>query len=199
MSTRRRTPLRIAEYVFLTAGLLALGCCVFAWVSAELFQQRKANQFSRQLHQTTEKAPAAPVAAPPAVLPDGEVIGKLQIPRLGMSVMIVQGDGSRDLRRALGHIPGTALPWQSGNVGIAGHRDTFFRPLRLIRPNDTITLSTLDGAYRYRVISTRVVPPGDVRVLYPTKSDTLTLVTCFPFYYVGSAPKRFIVRARRDA
>ncbi len=199
MTTRRRAPLRIAQYVFLVAGLLALGCCVFAWVSAELFQHRKASQFSHQLRKTTERAPASSVARPPAVLPDGAVIGKLQIPRLGMSVMIVQGDGSRDLRRALGHIPGTALPWQSGNVGIAGHRDTFFRPLRLIRPNDTITLSTLEGAYRYRVVSTQVVPPGDVRVLNPTRSDVLTLVTCFPFYYVGSAPKRFIVRAQRDA
>ena len=199
MSSRRRVPLRIAEYVFLAAGLLALGCCVFAWVSAELFQHSRANRFSHQLHEKTQKAPAASVVPPPAVLPDGEVIGRLEIPRLRMSVMIVQGDGSRDLRRALGHIPGTALPWQTGNVGIAGHRDTFFRPLRLIRPNDTITLSTLDGAYRYRVIFTQVVTPGDVQVLNPTRSDVLTLVTCFPFYYVGSAPKRFIVRAQRDA
>lgn len=199
MSTRLRAPLRIAEYVFLAAGLLALGCCVFAWVSAESFQHRRANQFRHQLRKRTEQAPVASVATPAAVLPDGEVIGKLEIPRLGMSVMIVQGDGSRDLRRALGHIPGTALPWQPGNVGIAGHRDTFFRPLRLIRPNDTITLSTLEGAYRYRVISTEVVTPGDIQVLRPTTSDVLTLVTCFPFYYVGSAPKRFIVRAQRDA
>ena len=83
------------------------------------------------------------------------------------------------------------------NVGIAGHRDTFFRPLRTIKRNDTITVTTLRGTYRYRVVSTSVVGPQDVQVLYPTEGDSLTLVTCFPFEYVGSAPKRFIVRAER--
>ena len=111
--------------------------------------------------------------------------------------MVVQGVSAGDLRRAAGHIPGTALPGEPGNVGIAAHRDTFFRPLRLIAPNDTITLTTLQGAYRYRVVSTEIVKPDAVDVLHPTSRDTLTLVTCFPFYYVGSAPQRFIVHAER--
>ncbi len=123
------------------------------------------------------------------------MVGKLEIPRLGLSVMVVEGVGSDDLKRAAGHIPGTAFPGQSGNVAIAGHRDTFFRPLRLIRANDTITLRTLHGAYRYRVVSTKIVSPDDVEVLNPVGRDTLTLVTCYPFYYIGSAPQRFIVRA----
>ena len=93
--------------------------------------------------------------------------------------------------------PGTAFPGEPGNVGIAGHRDTFFRLLRSIQRNDAITVSTVRGIYRYRVATTKVVGPEDVQVLYPTGRDVLTLVTCFPFDYVGSAPKRFIVQAYR--
>jgi sortase A len=125
------------------------------------------------------------------------VVGRLEIPRLGVSVMVVEGVDDSDLKRAVGHIPGTALPGESGNVGIAGHRDTFFRPLRSIQRDDTITVSSLQGAYRYRVVSTNVVSPKDVQVLDPTGRASLTLVTCFPFEYVGSAPKRFIVHAER--
>src|SRR5260370_589049 len=98
---------------------------------------------------------------------------------------------------AVGHIPGTAVPGQTGNVGISGHRDTFFRPLRNIRQNDTITVTTLVGEYRYRVVSTKIVGPSDVAVLGRSGKEILTLVTCYPFYFVGSAPDRFVVRAER--
>jgi sortase A len=101
------------------------------------------------------------------------------------------------LRHAVGHIPGTPLPGQQGNVGLAGHRDTFFRGLRNIQKDDEITLTTLHGSYRYRVDSTRIVRPEDTKVLAATADDFLTLVTCYPFYFVGPAPKRFIVRAHR--
>jgi sortase A len=101
------------------------------------------------------------------------------------------------LRRAVGHIPGTALPSEHGNVGISGHRDTFFRPLRNIRQDDEITLATLNGAYRYRVDTIQVVGPEDIKVLDSTTESMLTLVTCYPFYFVGPAPQRFIVRAHR--
>lgn len=117
------------------------------------------------------------------------------IPRVGISAEVIEGDDAADLKLAPGHIPGTALPGQHGNIGIAAHRDTFFRPLRFIRKGDLIGLTTLSGTYRYRVVSTQIVTPDDVQVLGPTKTDTLTLVTCYPFYYVGSAPKRFILRA----
>ena len=100
-------------------------------------------------------------------------------------------------RRAVGHIPGTVLPGRPGNVGISGHRDTFFRPSRNIRRNDLITLTMLSGEFRYRVVSTKVVGPNDLAVLDPGESEILTLVTCYPFYFVGSAPARFIVRAER--
>jgi sortase A len=111
--------------------------------------------------------------------------------------MVVEGTDEGDLKRAVGHIRGTALTWDTGNVGLAGHRDTFFRPLRSIQRDDRITITTLRGAYRYRVLSTSIVGPDDTQVLYATGHDSLTLVTCFPFEYVGPAPNRFVVRAER--
>jgi sortase A len=111
--------------------------------------------------------------------------------------MIEEGDDGRTLRRAVGHLPGTVLPGQQGNVVIAGHRDTFFRPLRNIHKGDEITLTTLDGSYRYRVDFTEVLAPQDTEVLDNSAGAILTLVTCYPFYFVGPAPKRFIVRASK--
>jgi sortase A len=121
----------------------------------------------------------------------------MEIPRLGLSMVVAEGIDGRTLRRAIGHIPGTALPGQLGNVGIAGHRDTFFRPLEDIHVDDIIEITTPWGEYRYRVVSSRVVSPDDVAVLDPTSNEVLTLVTCHPFYFVGPAPNRFIVRAER--
>jgi sortase A len=126
------------------------------------------------------------------------LIGRIEIPSLGLSVMVIEGVDGRTLRRAAGHIPGTALPGQPGNVGISAHRDTFFRPLRKIQKNDMITFTTVLGDYRYRVMSTKVVNSRDVEVLSPRGNEALTLVTCYPFYFVGPAPKRFIVRAERS-
>jgi sortase A len=112
-----------------------------------------------------------------------------------MSVMVREGANERTLSRAVGHIPGTALPGAWGNVALAGHRDTFFRPLRNIQKDDVINIQTEQGTFTYRVESTQIVGPRDVGVLKATGGETLTLVTCYPFYYVGSAPKRFIVHA----
>jgi len=133
-----------------------------------------------------------PSERPP--LPDS-LIGRLRIPRLQLAVMVREGATSGTLQRAVGHIPGTALPGRNGNVALAGHRDTFFRPLRNIHKNDTIDVETEHGTYRYQVQSTEIVSPRDVSVLKTGNDHVLTLVTCYPFYYVGSAPKRFIVRA----
>jgi len=128
----------------------------------------------------------------------GDIIGRIEIPRIHVSVIVLEGSDSRTLRVAAGHVQGTALPGTIGNVGIAAHRDTFFRPVGEIRPNDMITLTTLHGIFRYRVDSMEIVDPNDVQVLNWTKDAELTLVTCYPFYYVGSAPKRFIVHARQQ-
>lgn len=128
-------------------------------------------------------------------LAPGVVIGRLEIPRLRVSTIVRAGTDARTLRLAVGHIAGTPLPGQRGNVGLAGHRDTFFRRLRTIRPDDEIRFVTPKGTFTYRVQRTDVVRPTDVWVLDPTEQPTLTLVTCYPFTYIGSAPQRFIVRA----
>ena len=146
------------------ACLLRVRVLVDAWN----FQRAERRQFEGLLVDRIA-LPAAtklsPLAAP------GGLIGLIDIPRLGLSVIVIEGTGSATLRRAAGHIPGTALPGQSGNVGISGHRDTFFRPLRNIRRNDIITLTTLLGEYRYRVVSTKIVSPSDVAVLDPGGSE----------------------------
>jgi len=137
-----------------------------------------------------------PMPAPSVqTLQPGMLIGRLRIPRLNLAVMVREGASESTLRRAVGHIPGTGLPGQPGNVGLAGHRDTFFRPLQNIRKDDTVDLDTGHGTVRYVVTATQIVSPRDVTVLKASGGKTLTLVTCYPFYYVGSAPKRFIVRA----
>ena len=125
----------------------------------------------------------------------GSIIGRLEIPRLSVSVIVRAGSDARTLQLAVGHISGTALPGEDGNVGLAGHRDTFFRRLRDIRPDDEIRIVGTTGAFTYRVERTDIVQPNDVWVLDPTANPVLTLVTCYPFTYVGSAPQRFVVRA----
>jgi len=109
--------------------------------------------------------------------------------------MVEEGLDALTLTRAVGHIPGTALPGEPGNVGIAGHRDTFFRALRDLQPQDEIDFTTHSGRYHYVVESLRIVEPDNVSVLKPDEGHTLTIVTCFPFEYIGKAPRRFIVRA----
>ena len=197
-----RSALRWAQYILAAGGVAALAYCAFVLAGAHLYQKRQAQVFDHALQQPqsqpgSRSAPAIP--ARQASVREGTVLGRIQIPRIGLRVMIVEGDDDGELRHAAGHIPGTPLPGQAGNVAIAGHRDTFFRPLRNIRRNDSIRLITLQGNYEYRVTSTRIVGPDDVQVLDPTRQDTLTLVTCYPFEFVGSAPKRFIVRATRSA
>jgi len=215
--------LRALEWTFLLLGLLAVDCFVWMNTSSVLYQAYQDWAFDQTLRGLTpgvggfitdeahwlftrgrEKAepeeapkpmpaPNAPaMVAPPA---PRAVIGRLEIPRLNLAVMVREGADEGTLSRAVGHIPGTALPGNVGNVGLAGHRDTFFRALRNIRADDTIELETTAGMYRYVVKATRIVTPRDVSVLQASGGETLTLVTCYPFYYVGSAPKRFIVHA----
>lgn len=131
-------------------------------------------------------------AVPPAA---GAVLGRLEIPSIDLSVMVLQGTDDWTLDRAVGHIEGTSLPGQTGNIGIAGHRDGFFRGLRKLAKSDTIILTTLQGRFQYRIKTIKIVEPSDTKVLSATGTPSLTLVTCYPFYYVGNAPKRFIVTA----
>jgi len=123
----------------------------------------------------------------------------MRVPKIGLEVAVLDGTDDVTLNRAVGHIEDTARPGEPGNVGIAGHRDGFFRGLKDIARGDSIELETAASTAIYLVQDIRIVRPEDVDVLDPTSEPTLTLVTCYPFYFVGSAPQRYIVRAvRRD-
>lgn len=154
----------------------------------------------------------APSSAPQPVRPaEGDVLGRVEIPRLNVSAMVREGVDAKTLSMAVGHVPSTALPGQIGNFAIAAHRDTLFRALKDIKKDDLVTFRSGNGSYTYEVLGTRIVKPSDVSVLrsdgggviesggdpaQPVDSSRLlTMITCYPFYYVGSAPKRFIVEA----
>ena len=127
----------------------------------------------------------------------GAVIATLAIPRLGTCDPVLEGDDPGVLSKGIGHLPDTALPWETGNAALAGHRDTVFRPLARIRGGDLISVTTAHGRYDYRVTETRIVAPDDVSVLEDRGQPMLTLITCYPFRLIGRAPKRFVVRADR--
>jgi sortase A len=197
-SKRPHPVLRWSRDVFLIIGILLLGYCCYVLLDTRIYQAYQTRRFEQQMKEmrpgTASDGSLHKIAFRPAT---AGVLGELEIPRIGVSAMIMEGIDNRTLRRAVGHIPGTPLPGQDGNVVIAGHRDTFFRALRNVRADDDITLTTVEDTYHYRVESARVVEPSDTQVLDDSGGDTLTLVTCYPFYFVGPAPKRFIVRAQR--
>lgn len=184
---------RAAYLFFLIVGIVGLGCAGYIVADEHVYQGVEAAKFESAARATATEAPTS--IAPKRVIADEGLIGELEVPRLGLKVAVVQGDSNRILRRAVGHLPSTVMPGEIGNVALAGHRDTFFRPLRKIGPGDAIVFKTYDGDFEYRVESVGVVSPGNVEVLKPTGARTLTLITCFPFSYVGAAPNRFIVRA----
>jgi sortase A len=168
------------------AGAGMLGYSVFTIAESRAMQRYQTLQFDRTL--------ALPANLRTEHAVSGGPIGKLTIPSAGISAIVLEGTDSGTLKVAPGHIPGTALPGEGGNVAIAGHRDTFFRNLAMIRIGDSVKLTTVKGTYEYKVDATEVVDPAKTDVLQPSGSPTLTLVTCYPFYWIGPAPKRFIVR-----
>jgi sortase A len=207
------------EMLLVAGGALALGWYGAAKGEAFLYQQRQ----ERELEQEIVK-PALTSATPPrAVLPDAEsgrphasegrasaparhalrpvprlgTLARIEIPRLNLKAMIGEGIDDRTLAHAVGHVPGTARPGDMGNVVLAGHRDSFFRGIGGIRRDDEIRVTTPSGTYDYSVDGVEVVDPDDVQVMAPRSDATLTLVSCFPFDYVGPAPKRFVVVAHR--
>src|SRR5262249_42415377 len=116
---------------------------------------------------------------------NGTVVARLDAPSVSLSAAVLEGSDDAVLNRGAGHIEETPLPGEGGNIGIAGHRDTIFRPVRRLRVGDALNLSTSDRVYRYRISKTMIVAPEDVYVLNPTKRPTLTLVTCYPFNFIG--------------
>jgi sortase A len=202
--------IRTSRSVVLQRLLVVIGVACLAWCA---LVAARAWRYQTDARQTLTRAAAAtPVATPPsdakadaqpvrpalpADLPIGEPIGTIEVPRLHLSAAVANGDDEGTLRVAIGHLPDTPLPWEEGNSALAGHRDTFFRGLRGIRVNDDMRITTPYGDFTYQVKRIVIVTPDDLSVLAPTPEATLTLVTCYPFSYVGHAPKRFIVQATR--
>jgi sortase A len=176
-----------------------------AWCAAVLVEARfhQAAPVSGRLVVTQTAVPVLPgdsgAAAPHASAPSspaaGSVIARLEAPSVQLTTNVLEGSDDATLGRGAGHIEDTPFPGQAGNIGIAGHRDTVFRPLRRIKVGDPLQLTTPDRTYRYRISKTLIVGPDDVYVLDPTERPTVTLVTCYPFEFIGHAPKRFIVQA----
>jgi len=193
----RWPPMRLQ---WLQWALFVIGAASLAWwglviTEARLFQARQRAAFEG-ISRSVADADARDNQAASAVVAPG-LIGELEIPRLKLSVVVVEGDDEDTLKVAVGHLPDTPLPWQAGNSALAGHRDTFFRALEGIRLGDEMRLATPQRELRYRVERTLVVEPDDLSVLEPSPEPRLTLITCFPFSYIGNAPHRFIVQARR--
>ena len=184
---------RLSTFLLLT-GSAVLVWCATVWTGTALFEKYQASHWKARAFATQPHASAA-TPAPPKL---HDVVGWLEIPRLRISTAVLEGDDDLALSLGAGHIPGTPLPSATGNVGIAAHRDSFFRSLGGIEPRDHIRLRTVTGDWDYTVESTRIVRPSQVSVLANSSEPELTLVTCYPFRFVGSAPLRFIVRARRD-
>jgi sortase A len=186
----RRVGIRI-ERALLATGIFCLVWWGVASLNASLYQHKQ-----RAVLEQTRGA-AYPANSRFEVLNTSSLVGSIDIPRLGLSAVIAEGDDEATLKVAVGHLPDTPLPGDAGNSALAAHRDTFFRPLQHIRVGDQVQISTPRGDFHYQVRETMVVGPDDVWVLDPTDRPMLTLITCYPFNYVGKAPRRFIVRAER--
>jgi sortase A len=191
---RGRLFIRWTRWLFFAAGALAASYVALTLLQAKLYQKAADNTLKqRQNEQEQHK-----IRLPKAVTKEGDLLGLIEIPRLGLKVAILEGTTSPTLRLGVGHIGGTALPGEPGNIGIAGHRDTFFRDLRDIRTSDEIQIQTATGLSRYQVDSVQIVSPRDIGVLAASAESAITLVTCYPFHYIGAAPERFVVHAHEE-
>lgn len=184
----------------LDIALAIVGVALLGYVGETLLESevREAvgnHRLARAWAQGTQNASDPGVAARRPEM--GDLIGRLEIPRLEISALVAEGAAEGTLRTGIGHLPHTPLPGEPGNAGLAAHRDTHFRALRDVRIGDRIRLHSWSGETEFEVTATHIVMPQDVSVLDPTPEPTLTLITCYPFGYIGNAPKRFVVQAKR--
>jgi sortase A len=199
----------VARCCLLVVAIVCLGLYGYSYLERAAYQTYESWKFDRMREPIATGAVASSDRAAPISRASRKaaplwrqaspnaLIGRLSVPRLHLSAMVREGVDRGTLQLAVGHIPATPLPGQSGNVGLAGHRDTFFRGLKELKTGDEIRFSTASGDFRYDVESLVVVEPNDVGVLAPSEENILTLVTCYPFSYIGTAPRRFVVRARQ--
>jgi sortase A len=205
----------VAEAICWLVAIAGLGWFAFVQSNAYFYQADQNRRLDAQLRRPAQEqvsssaagrpVPAATTVANKEILPitaardyyaaPGDLIGRIEIPKLKISAVIVEGVDEGTLRNAVGHIPGTALPGQPGNIALAGHRDSFFRKIGNLHDGDQIVLETTQGTFSYHVTHIGIVMPSDTTVLDPTDHPVLTLVTCFPFRYIGPAPDRYIVTA----
>jgi sortase A len=186
----RRRCYRILPYVLMLVGAVLLFRGGRDLLDSRLGQSRAARELEIPV-----SVPAASTSSEHQGVRLGETVAKLTIPRLDAKLYVVEGVDQGDLRLGPGHMPGTAQPGGDGNCVVAGHRDTHFRVLKDIRKGDDIVLETRAGLFLYRVKSTAIVTPQNVASIQSSSDAVLHLITCYPFYYLGSAPKRFIVEA----
>jgi sortase A len=192
------------ERVLLATGALLIAGWAAVILEARAFGFRQERRLERLVASSSVGSPSVgaaktakrKAASHPALAPQ-DLVGRIEIPRLRLRAIVAEGVSGRTLRLAVGHLPGTALPGDEGNVVLAGHRDTFFRPLQDVRPGDTVAVTTPEGRFEYLVEDTHVVEPTRTDLLEAAAKPTLTLVTCFPFHLIGNAPDRFVVRARQ--
>jgi LPXTG-site transpeptidase (sortase) family protein len=193
----RRNFWSLLRWFFVIAGCATLSFVAYTVLDARVFEVCENRRLDLEIKQNVLASYIIPDSQRQGIPKDGEVLGRISVKRLGVSVIVMEGLTPKILRRGVGHVPGTALPGEIGNVALAGHRDTFFRPLEGIKLDDEILITTTASTARYRVDSVKVVDLNDVEVLAPATTSTLTLITCYPFYFVGLAPRRFIVHASR--
>ena len=202
----------VIRYCFLALASVCLAVYSYAYLERVLYQSDASREFDRAPHGDAAVLaasidPVSPIGRvvgasrklwPSLKSPSSvAVIGRLSVQRLHLAAMVREGIDRNTLELAVGHIPTTALPGQPGNIGVAGHRDTFFRRLKDLRNGDEVQFSTLSGNFKYIVESLIVVEPDNVAVLAASSENMLTMVTCYPFSYIGAAPQRFVVRARQ--
>ncbi len=203
-AVRSRAALHRVERLLYIAGALLLGFWGGAHVATGV-SQYAAREWMDTLEATHPIDAIGPIGAADGTLPPTDdpvqgsaprgFVGRIEVPRLDLSAMVMEGTSTRVLFRGVGHLTESELPGTAGNVVLAGHRDTFFRPLEHVRAGDVIRLTTVTGSFAYRVDTISIVEPTQTEVLAPTAEPVLTLVTCYPFRFIGPAPKRFIVRA----
>jgi sortase A len=183
---------------WLERALFAFGLVLGLWCAVILVRAHQTQNMRPPKVTVTQTVLPGTTASPPAPVPapaPGTWIARLEVPSVKLATTVLEGTDDWTLSRGSGHIEDTPFPGAAGNVGIAGHRDTVFRPLRHIHLGDEMRLTTADRVYHYKISKTLIVTPDDVYVLDPTEQPTLTLVTCYPFDFIGHAPRRFIVQA----
>jgi sortase A len=195
----RKTVLRVAEDFLWVVALASLGFCSVAYGSAAIHQARqRAVLAALRVDAAASGQLASAGQASESKVANDVLLGLIEIPRLDAAAIVEEGVETSTLWKAVGHMPGTALPGERGNAVLAAHRDTYFSGLGDLKVGDLVSFKSPTATYSYRVESTRIVEPDDAGVLSATKEPTLTLVTCYPFHYIGNAPQRYVVTAREE-